>query len=84
MEAVLEDFLGESNFNCAQGQYSCTMAPPSIETIRRKYPNNRLLRRRVMFIALTYNTMHEYTNAVNVSVASCSSCEVPVYMLIIL
>jgi len=77
-------FLGESNFNCAQGQYSCTMTPPSIETIRRKYPKNRPLGRRVMFIALTYNTMHEYTSAVNVSVASCSSCEVSVYMLIIL
>ncbi|KAE9379765.1 hypothetical protein N431DRAFT_398235 [Stipitochalara longipes BDJ] len=64
--AFWREYLHEPNFRCPNGFASCNYQPPSIQEIRRMFPNNRPLGRRVLFTTLIYELMHSYTNDLEV------------------
>ena len=68
--AFWREFLHEPNFKCPSGFTSCNYHPPSVQDIRRMFPNNRVLGRRVLFTSLIYEIMHALTNELDVSVLS--------------
>lgn len=69
-ELFWRKYLYDPNFKCLNGFASCNYQAPTMEAIKRRFPENRPLARRVLFITLMYGTAHQYSNALDVSVPS--------------
>jgi hypothetical protein len=67
-ELFWRKYLYEPNFRCLNGFASCNYQAPTVAEIRHRFPDNRPLARRVLFITLLYEKVHSYTNALDVSV----------------